>query len=337
MSFRLSSLSNFEEDGIDYRTGDLSLYPQMVDDFKSLYKVTNNAETTLKQSLTYNGKHIVVEDTSAFPENGLLRIGLKGKDSNYELLYYDKKNSSTFFDLSRGFAGSKRDSWPVGTYVSNAVMAEHHNALKDAIIKVQNYIGTLKNPEPTSLHGILKFLENKHLAPRPTFRAFPIKGIPPLTVRFQNFSNSESIRFLWDFGDGSTSSEKNPTHTYTSEGLYTVKLNMIMSTGAQGITVKKDYIKVSNEENTPFFYARLLSATPSLHEATYEFVDQTDGDIKARYWVFDDGISISKENPYEHTIKHTYTKAGKYIPSLLIVFKNEKLKRVFLKDALIVE
>jgi PKD repeat protein len=337
MTFRLSTLSNFEENGIDYKTGDLSLYPQLIDDPKSLYEATNNAETKLKQSLNYNGKNIVVEDTSMFPSSGILRIGEKGKDSNFELIYYDNKNSSTFFNLVRGFAGSKRENWPLGAYISNSVMAEHHNSLKDALLKLESYIGTSKNPDLDSLNGILKNLENKYLAPRPAFKAFPLKGIPPLTVRFQNFSNSESIRFLWDFGDGSISSEKNPTHTYLSEGLYNVKLNMIMSTGAQGIATKKDYIKVSNQEVIPFFYTKKISESPSTHEATYEFIDQTDGDIKTRYWVFGDGISISKENQYEHTIRHTYNKEGTYFPSLLIIFKDERLKRIFLKEAIIVE
>jgi PKD repeat protein len=158
----------------------------------------------------------------------------------------------------------------------------------------------------------------------------------PLTVRFQNFSNNESIRFLWDFGDGSTSDEKSPTHTYLQEGDYTVQLNMVMSTGAQGSVIKTDYIKVSETEVTPFFYAKEISSNTTSHTAVYEFVDQTDGDIKARYWVFGDGISILENDPYIHSIRHTYLAAGVYSPSLLIVFKSDLLKRVFLQDTIVV-
>lgn len=337
MVFRLSTLSNADADGVDYQTGDLSLFPEVIDDKKSLYTVKNNAETKLKQTLSYNGKYIIVDDASTFPEYGLLRLGKKGKTGSFELVYYDKRNTTTFSDLVRGFAGSIQNTWQANeTYVSNSVMAEHHNAIKDALIKIQRDLGTKELPEEDSLNGILKKLENKHLAPKPVFRAFPKAGPPGLKVRFQNFSNSESIRFLWDFGDGTTSDEKNPTHTYQSEGIYSVTLNMIMTTGAQGIAIKNDYIIVSEKEIITFFYADLQSVT-SEAPATYEFVDQTDGDISARYWVFGDGTSEQISNPDIHTVEHTYTEAGTFAPSLLIVFKDQSLKRVFLKEDIVVE
>jgi PKD repeat protein len=47
-----------------------------------------------------------------------------------------------------------------------------------------------------------------------------------LTVNFTNNSaNADS--FLWEFGDGNTSTEKNPSHTYTTAGTYTVTLRSI--------------------------------------------------------------------------------------------------------------
>lgn len=336
MTFRLSASSTLEKDGVQYQSGDLSLFPNMRDDFDSLYRATNNSQTKLRQSLPYNGNNIVVDSTDGFPDTGLLRIGQAGVDLNFELLYYGNKNSNTFYNLARGFAGSTQQQWPIGTSVTNSVQATPHNATKDAILNIENYIGPSINPPGTSLNGILTALENKYLAPKPTFQAFPVAGIAPLTVRFQNFSNSESIRFLWDFGDGATSEEKSPTHTYLADGLYTVQLNMVMSTGAQGSVVKTNYINVSETEVTPFFYAKEISIDLITHSALYEFVDQTDGDIKARYWVFGDGTSISETDPYIHTIRHTYAVAGTYSPSLLIVFSSNLLKRVFLQQSLVV-
>ncbi len=53
--------------------------------------------------------------------------------------------------------------------------------------------------------------------------AIPISASVPLTVSFKNLStNADS--YLWDFGDGSTSADANPQHTYTSKGSFTVKL-----------------------------------------------------------------------------------------------------------------
>src|SRR5262249_15440044 len=152
-----------------------------------------------------------------------------------------------------------------------------------------------------------------------------------LTVKFQNFSGGQPLRFLWDFGDGSTSSDPAPIHTYLSEGNYTVKLSMQTTTGAQGIAIKSSYISVSNDNFTPFFYtlpeqgysvqtamdrtARGNPTTPT----TFNFVDQTDGQITQRFWVFDDGSTEAQGNPDIHTTSHVYEQPGIYQPSLLLV------------------
>lgn len=337
---RVSSL----DDG--YVTGDLSVFPEAIDTKGTLYEAKNNAETTLKQTLTFNGDLIIVEDATSFPSQGLVRIG-PGPDGNAELVYYDKRTGTTFKDLIRGFAGSIQNKWLKGAAVNSSVMAESHNAVKDAVTNTQAYLGLAANPAEGSMNARLKALEERFLAPKPLFRAYPKKGDPPFKVRFQNFSGGDVVRYLWDFGDGTTSIEKSPTHTYQLEGSFTVKLNIITSQGAQGIAVKDNYIVSSIDERTPFFYiapedssspaysidtATSVSGTP----ATFNFVDQTDGDIVQRFWVFDDGTSQAVTDPNQHSTTHVYQSPGTYAPSLLIIFADERLKRVFLNDDLVV-
>jgi plastocyanin len=50
------------------------------------------------------------------------------------------------------------------------------------------------------------------------------KGPAPLDVSFTAEVQGTAASYNWDFGDGSTSTEANPTHTFTAEGSYTVKL-----------------------------------------------------------------------------------------------------------------
>jgi PKD repeat protein len=334
MTTRISSLSTEKENGINYQVGDLSLFPEILDDTKSLYIVSNNAETFLSQSIPYNGKYVIVKDASNFPAYGIIKVCNKNNLDNFELIYYDKRNNNTFMNLVRGFAGTRQSAWQANNVtISNPVNAETHNALKDAVLNIQKKLGVKNIPETDSLNQILKSLESKHLAPKPIFRCYPLKGPAGTKIRFQNFSNNQAIRFLWDFGDGSVSSERNPTYTYESEGIYTIKLNMITSTGAHGISIKSNYITISNSEIQPFFYSKLISST-SESPATFEFVDQTDGDILTRYWVFDDGTSEQIVNPNIHNIQHTYVKSGKYTPSLLIVFKDQSKQRVFLQKSI---
>lgn len=340
MTDRISSLD------AGYRTGDLSLFPLALDDKETLFEATNNSAITLKQALTYNGKIIVVEDTSSFPEKGELRIGpMPGEAGEYELIYYNKKTSNTFQELRRGYAGSSINYWPAKTsWVTNSVVAEHHNAIKDAILNIEVDLGLKENPEPESLNGILKKQEIRFLAPKPLFRAFPIKGPPQLKVRFQNFTTGHIARFLWDFGDGGTSLEKSPIHTYVAEGTYTVKLNVVTTTGAQGIATKVGYITVNQEESPPFFYVDSIDNPYSVQTATtqsvdpkeFVFVDQTDGDIVQRNWIFGDGETYTQEDPDIHTVNHIYSLPGSYIVTELIQFSNGRLKKCQLPEPLVV-
>lgn len=55
---------------------------------------------------------------------------------------------------------------------------------------------------------------------------FTTEIIPPLTVRFTDASTGNVTAWAWDFGDGQTSTERNPTHTYAAPGDYTVRLEV---------------------------------------------------------------------------------------------------------------
>ena len=50
------------------------------------------------------------------------------------------------------------------------------------------------------------------------FSASPTKGVAPLRVHFTDESTGEIESWFWDFGDGKTSEEQNPTHTYRHAG-----------------------------------------------------------------------------------------------------------------------
>lgn len=340
---------------LGYQTGQLSLFPLAVDTKAQLYQATNNAETQLKQTLTFNGKYIVVDNNDAFPPSGLVRIGPPaGQSGNSELVYYDQKVQGVFRNLIRGFAGSRQGQWSAGSAVVSSVMAEHHNAIKDAVIQIETDLGTENNPDAASLNGILKDQELRFLSPKPLFRAFPVVGPPPLRVRFQNFSTGPLVRYLWDFGDGSTSVEKSPIHTYLADGKYSVKLNIITSLGGQGIQNKSNYITVDDQERIPFFYvtpktglSKETATRLGVEPTTFSFVDQTDGNIFQRYWIFDgsgtsDGVAVGNQSlPVHdgniHTANYVYDKPGSPSPTLLVLYANQSLKRAFLKDIITVE
>lgn len=69
------------------------------------------------------------------------------------------------------------------------------------------------------------------------------EGNPPFQVQFLNQSQGDYTNSQWDFGDGETSTETHPTHTYALTGTYTVKLTVSGPVGSNTIT-KTDFIKV---------------------------------------------------------------------------------------------
>lgn len=77
------------------------------------------------------------------------------------------------------------------------------------------------------------------------FEATPsASGSKEFTVTFNDLSVGNVYIWSWDFGDGNTSSEQNPTHVYTESGVYTVTLQIFNTSQGSDIEKKIDYIVV---------------------------------------------------------------------------------------------
>lgn len=75
------------------------------------------------------------------------------------------------------------------------------------------------------------------------FTADVTSGAAPLTVQFTDLSTGGPTSWLWDFGDGNTSTDQNPQHTYSSAGTYTVTLTA-SHTYSNDTETKTSYISV---------------------------------------------------------------------------------------------
>jgi PKD repeat protein len=108
----------------------------------------------------------------------------------------------------------------------------------------------------------------------------------------------------WDFGDGNSSTQQNPTHTYASAGFYDVTLTVTADTGASDSTTQTLWAGPNQAPTAEFTYS-----TPGGFQAA--FSDQStdpDGTIAGWNWDFGDGGTSSQQNPtHQYQYPGTYT------------------------------
>ncbi len=149
--------------------------------------------------------------------------------------------------------------------------------------------------------------------PSTNFSASPLTGCFPLPVNFTDMSTPGSgiiTSWLWDFGDGNTSTQKNPSHTYSASGNYTVLLVVTNSNGCSKSFTRSNYIVINNGVQAMF-----TNTTPSSCSApqTINFQNQSTGTGSSSYkWLFGDGGTSNIKDP-----QHTYTTAGIYTVTLI--------------------
>jgi len=145
--------------------------------------------------------------------------------------------------------------------------------------------------------------------PVAAFSGSPTSGCVPLTVNFTDESTGEITSWSWDFGDGGSSTEQSPTHTYNSAGQFTVSLT-VTGPGGSDTETKPDYI-TADETPTAAFTGNPTSGCAPL---TVDFTDQSTGTVDSWDWDFGDGSAHSTEqNP-----THQYADPGNYTVTLTV-------------------
>ena len=89
--------------------------------------------------------------------------------------------------------------------------------------------------------------------PTAAFSASPTSGVEPLSVQFVDLSqpgSADITQWRWDFGDGSTSAQSAPRHTFYQNGYYTVTLAVTTALGSDN-EAKSRYITVNDPPPAP--------------------------------------------------------------------------------------
>lgn len=123
------------------------------------------------------------------------------------------------------------------------------------------------------------------------------------------------VRYLWNFGDGDTSNQQSPCHTYDAPGKYSVSLEVFDSKGCSDRQILNSAITVLRDLKT----AIKMSGGAGCGQTTYTFNNVTDTNeahIRNWYWDFGDGSAIDSVN---WSPKHTYTKDGHFTVTFRII------------------
>jgi PKD repeat protein len=140
---------------------------------------------------------------------------------------------------------------------------------------------------------------------------------PATMTFFINAKDTDGIieSYFIDFGDGTTSSQMNPVHTY-SVGTYEINVTVIDNEGEK--TSKITTIIVKNKSPTVSISANRTSAKAPLSVTFNCSANDPDGTISKYYWSFNDGQTSNTQNP-----THTFTTPGKtYTVSLTVTDNN---------------
>ncbi len=145
---------------------------------------------------------------------------------------------------------------------------------------------SLNGPEGPIAHAVTsgRLTVTAPLALKADFTFTPAQPLVGQTVQFRDASTAEGtiVEWRWDFGDGTTATEQNPTHAYQEAGTYTVKL-----------TVRDEQGNADTAEKTLEVFERGAPApvkvrvfpNPATTRATFVY-ELPRGTSQAQLWVF---------------------------------------------------
>ncbi len=126
---------------------------------------------------------------------------------------------------------------------------------------------------------------------------------------FTNTSNGGATSYLWDFGDGTTSTQTNPSHSFTYAGTFTVTLIASNTSGCQDIKIQNQLITISPKPNATV----TASSTSNCDPATvFQFSNNSNNGV-SWLWSFGDNTSSTIQNP-----GHSFPGPGNYSVSVIV-------------------
>ena len=128
--------------------------------------------------------------------------------------------------------------------------------------------------------------------PAPSFTANANGLVVGFTNTSINTDNSGGMTFEWDFGDGNTSTQTDPSHTYNEDGVYVITLT---ATNDCGSMVINDQVVIVTEPTAGFSANQAVGCMP----ITVQFTNESTSNAETFMWEFPGGTpsTSTDENP----------------------------------------
>jgi len=207
----------------------------------------------------------------------------------------DSRGAITLWNWSFGDGAYSSEQNPVHTYRANGTY---------------NVTLTVSGPSVSDTFTYPDCITIGPLPPLARIGADPQRAdYAPLTVTFTDTSMGDITGWSWDFGDGSTSTEQNPVHTYAKTGNYSVLLTV---TGPAGKNTMEEPVFILVGPFAPVAYFEAIY-TSRHAPCSVEFLQYSEGTITQWLWDFGDGTTSTQEKP-----SHTYLHDGNYSVNLTV-------------------
>ena len=156
-------------------------------------------------------------------------------------------------------------------------------------------------------------------SPVANFTSNVTHGIAPLSVQFIDTSTGNVTSWSWNFGNGATSTQQNPTYTYIYAGKYNV-IETVTVVGIFGFLTQLCFeknITVLPNKKTVGTYNKTVAGPPVANFTSnvthgtvplkVQFIDTSTGNVTSWSWNFGNGATSTQQNP-----TYTYKSYGKY-------------------------
>lgn len=271
------------------------VFPQAIDSDYTLYVVYNTTESHISVDNEPWAEEIAIHpipvgDPEVWADNGFGNIA-------GELFYYDAvgKTQDGRVNLlkrcARNLGGSQTQYNVAGTEIRSFVIAEHHNQLAEAVIKIEDFVGINFDPRLATLDYRIRHLQatpviwDDFTCPDVTLD-FQILSTDPVTgtlARFNVIIDGSYNSYRLDFGDGEyTTSDHSGLHRYAPNAT----IDPVVTVGNNKCQIIETYIERTNpnepavpDSTTPFDIPipeftqppTLVVPSISLPQQTFEF------------------------------------------------------------------